>query len=66
MLASPPQSECESVTPRSQAYPDTPPVLDAGVFDSVPFSVSIYRRGVFEHGHNSDSFVVSGLVLGFS
>jgi hypothetical protein len=37
------------VTPRSHAYPDTPPVLGADIFDSVPFSVSIYRRGVFEH-----------------
>ncbi|KAI0307422.1 hypothetical protein B0F90DRAFT_1812912 [Multifurca ochricompacta] len=38
--ASPPLSECESVTPRSQAYPDTPPVLDADIFDPVPFSAS--------------------------
>lgn len=39
MPPSPPQSGCESVTPRSQAYPDTPPVLDAELFDMVPFSV---------------------------
>jgi hypothetical protein len=63
---SPPQSGCESVTPRSQAYPDTPPVLDADIFDTVPFSVSIYRRGVFDHGRNTDPFVVVGLVLGVS
>lgn len=37
---SPPQSGCESATPRSQLYPDTPPVLDADMFDSVPFSAS--------------------------
>lgn len=40
------------MTPRSQTFPDTPPVLDADIFDSVPFSVGIYRRGVFELGHN--------------
>ncbi|KAI0005323.1 kinase-like domain-containing protein [Russula compacta] len=38
--ASPPQSECESVTPRSQPYPDTPPILNADIFDTVPFSAS--------------------------
>ena len=54
------------MTPRSHAYPDTPPVLGADIFDSVPFSVSIYRRGVFEHEYNPDSFVVAGLVLGLS
>ncbi len=63
---SPLHSECQSVTPRSQTYPDTPPVLDAGIFDSVPFSVSIYRRGVFDLGRNPNSFVVVGLVFGVS
>jgi len=37
---SPPQSECESVTPRSQPYLNTPPILDADIFDTIPFSVS--------------------------
>ena len=61
---SPPQSGCESVTPRSQGYPDTPPVLDADMFDTVPFSVSVYRRGVIVNGRNTHPFVVAGLVLG--
>jgi hypothetical protein len=41
--ASPPQSECESVTPRSQPYLNTPPILDADIFDTVPFSVRTHR-----------------------
>ena len=61
--ASPPPSECQSVTPRSQTFPDTPPVLDADIFDSVPFSVYIYRRGVFELGHN---LILSSLQASFS
>ena len=40
--ASPPQSECESVTPRSQPYLNTPPILDADIFDTIPFSVSTH------------------------
>ncbi|KAI9432607.1 hypothetical protein H4582DRAFT_2192282 [Lactarius indigo] len=37
---SPQHSECGSVTPPSQTYPDTPPVLSADIFDTVPFSAS--------------------------
>lgn len=46
--ASPLQSEGESVTPRSQPYPSTPPVLDADIFDTVPFSVRTHR-GAYQH-----------------
>ena len=40
---SPQQSECGSVTPPSQTYLDTPPVLGADIFDTVPFSVRILK-----------------------
>lgn len=59
--ASPPQSECESVTPRSQPYLNTPPILDADIFDTVPFSVCAYR-GAYQR--DSEPVVVVGVVLG--
>lgn len=58
--ASPPQSECESVTPRSQPYLNTPPILDADIFDTAPFSVRTHRKS---YQRDSEPLVVVGVVL---
>ena len=59
--ASPPQSECESVTPRSPPYLNTPPILGADIFDAVPFSVRTHRRA---YQCDPKQLVVAGVVLG--
>lgn len=48
------------MTPRSQAYPDTPPVLGADLFDTAPFSVRTAAE------HSAQSLIISSFQASFS